>query len=182
MTKYYVWMAVGSFIFLSACHSTGPKKSDRELAIEKITSFEKKVFNDSTSSYSHEHALKVIGEYSKFVKDFPQDSLSPKYLYMSGQLSKSINMPADAIRKFQALITQYPDNRNASKALFLTGMIYETELKDTMMARQVYTDFIVKYPNDDLVDDAKFLIQNLSLTDEQLIKMFEEKNKQTVQK
>lgn len=162
-------------LFLVSC--SNPKKDAKTELVESIAALEQKCYNDSDNSYDHKMALKTLNEYQKFIKEYPEDSLSAHYLYLGGQLSKSINLYGEAIHQFETLIKDFPHYSHVANAKFLIGMIYENDIKDTAKARQNYQEFIEQYPTDDLVDDAQFLIQNLSLTDEQLIQLLESKSK-----
>ena len=156
---------------------SNPKQDEKSVMIEAIGELEKKCFNSISNSYDHKVALKVLVEYQKFIEQYPNDSVSAHYLYTSAQLSKSINLYGEALRKYEVFAKEYPDHQNVSKAKFMIGMIYENDIKDTIKAKAAYQTFITEFPTDDLVDDAQFLIQNLSLSDDELIKMLESKNK-----
>ncbi len=163
-------------ISIIAFSCSNKKKSDKEVFIDDISQLEQQCFNDSTNTYNNKIALKTITEYQKFIEKYPQDSLSAKYLYMGGQLCKSINLYGEAIHKFESLIKNYPDFKKASNAKFMIAMIYENDIKDTIKAKLAYQDFINQYPKSNLTDDAKLSIKYMSLSPEELIKMFEAKN------
>jgi outer membrane protein assembly factor BamD (BamD/ComL family) len=173
--KYQV-LILGLLIIFSSCNNT-EVKDDKSSTIEKIVELEKQAFNDENLSYNHKVALQTLKEYQAFIEKYPKDSMTCNYLYMSAQLSKSINLFGEAVRKYKTFADTYKDDDRAPKAAFMVGMIYETDLKDTLKAKEAYQEFIEKYPNNELVDDAQFLIQNLSLTDDELIEMLEAKSK-----
>jgi len=160
--------------FLWSC-SNAPKDK-KTVLVDSITELEQKCYDDSTNSYNHKMALKTLNKYQEFIKEYPKDSLSAHYLYLGGQLSKSIDLYGEAIHQFEVLLKNFPHYEKAANAKFLIGMIYENDIKDTTKAKQAYQDFMEAYPQDELVDDAQFLLQNLSLTDEQLIQLLESKN------
>jgi len=172
LKKYIILLFALGFIF--SCSE--PKKNEKEILIEKIQNLEKKCFDDASNSYNNKIALKTLIEYQGFITKFPKDSLSTHYLYTSAQLSKSINLFGEAIRKYDLFAQKYPETENAAKAKFMIGMIYENDIKDTTKAKEAYNSFIETYPNNKLVPDAQFLISNLSLTDEELIKLLESKS------
>lgn len=160
--------------FLMSCTNT--PKDEKTVLIDSIKKLELQCFDDNTNNYNHKVALKTLNEYQIFIENYPNDSLTPNYLYLSGQLSKSINLFGEAIRMFETLIKEHPEFNDVSKAQFLIGMIYENNIQDTLKAKAAYQEFIEKYPQDELVDDAQFLIQNLSLSDQELIEFLKSKN------
>jgi len=171
--KIILTVLTATFIF--SCSS--PKKDKKAELIDSITKLEQQCFDESTNTYNHKIALKTLNEYQKFIKDYPTDSLTANYMYVGGQLCKSINLYGEAIHQFEDLIKKFPKYKKGANAKFMIGMIYENDIQDTLKAKEAYQEFINEYPNSDLIDDAQFLIQNLSLTDEQLIEMLESKNK-----
>ena len=64
--------------------------------------------------------------------------------------------------------------------MFLVAFIYDTYLKQLDQAKTAYEKVIEKYPNHHLTRDAKLSIEHLGMSDEELIKMFEEKQKEEV--
>ena len=156
---------------------TSPVKNDKEKMQENIIVLEKQCYDDNTNTYNQKIALKTIVEYQKFIDKYPNDSLSGNYLYLAGQLSKSINMYGEAVHKFSVLLKTFPNYTKAANAQFLIAMIYENDIKDTLKAKAAYQEFIDKYPNNELVDDAQLSIKYMSISPEDLIKMFEENNK-----
>ena len=46
------------------------------------------------------------------------------------------------------------------------------ELRDTTQAKELYQEFITKYPNSELVDDAQSRIENISLSLDELVEKF----------
>jgi len=163
---------IGIFV---ACSS--PVKNDKEIIQENITELEKQCYDDSTNTYNQKMALKTIVEYQKFIDQYPNDSTVANYLYLAGQLSKSINMYGEAIHKFDVLLKKFPNYEKAPNAQFLIGMIYENDIKDTLKAKLAYQKFIDKYPNNELTNDAELSIKYMSISPEDLIKIFEENNR-----
>ncbi len=164
-------------ILLMSCNQP-QAKDEKTLAIDKITALEQKAFDDEQLAYNHKIALETIKEYQSFIDKYPQDSISKEYMYMGAQLCKSINLFGESVRKYKTFAETYPNDPRAAKALFMVGMIYETDLKAADKAKEAYETFIQQFPENDLVDDARFLIQNLSLSDDELIKMLENKSQQ----
>jgi len=53
--------------------------------------------------------------------------------------------------------------------LFSIAFSYENNLNDFEQARIYYNQFLQKYPNSDLAEDAKLSIENLGKTDEEFL-------------
>ena len=67
----------------------------------------------------------------------------------------------EAIQNFKKIIEYYPKGENAPKATFMIGYINANNIKNLEEAKKYYEMFIQKYPNNDLVDDAKYELETL---------------------
>jgi outer membrane protein assembly factor BamD (BamD/ComL family) len=147
--------------------------SESDSALEKIRNAEVELYPDSTLMPDLEKAKEMIKMYSDYADKYPDDTLSPGFLFKAGDMSSKINETAKAIELYGKLTTTYPDNPNASYALFLQGFIYENQVGDPAKARPYYEQFLKKYPNHPLAQDVAFSLQNLGKTPEELIREFE---------
>lgn len=68
---------------------------------------------------------------------------------------------AEAEKNFQQLQTKFPNGTFAAKALFMVGYINANHLSNLDKAREYYSQFLEKYPDHDLADDAQYEIDNL---------------------
>lgn len=154
------------------------KSSQKKLA-EEILSDESKLFNDLSKSLEKDVANNLLKKYVLYADTYKDDTLSPVYLYKAGDLANGLRHPEEAIALYERLRVSYPDNKKAPTSLFMQGFIYETVLQNKDKAKQKYQEFIQKYPSNKLVADANASLDqlNANLSDEDLIKMFEEKNK-----
>jgi TolA-binding protein len=66
-----------------------------------------------------------------------------------------------AIETYQEILKDYPNSPRAYKAQFLIGFVYSENLKDYENARINYQLVIDKYPDCDLADDARYMLDNL---------------------
>lgn len=155
----------------------GPTKDRR---IEEITNMEK-MLQTSSAGISMTQADSMLHMYAEFVKEFPTDTLSAKYLYQSGVISSNIGECNNAIAFFDNVIQQFPKLGIAANSLLQKGYTYETCLKDTAKAKEAYTLFLQEYPRHPYVKEVTVLLQMLTMTDElDLIRMFEQNNTASV--
>ena len=120
----------------------------------------------------------LIDSYIDFVDNYPSDKDAPNFLFKAADIAMNMSRPQQAIKLFQRILSEYPDFDKAPQCLFLQGYVYENNLGNLQKAKEIYQEFLKKYPNDEFADDAKVSLDNLGKTPEQLIKEFEEKSKQ----
>ncbi len=158
---------------LAACVSKEQK------AIDAISAIEKTFYADSMNSPEPMIARNLITAYTDFAKTYPKHVSSPDYLFRSAEIANGIlRNPNEALEHYAKVCSNYPEHEKASTSLFLQGFIFENYLKNPENAKKYYTEFLQKYPNHKLAGDVKFSIDHLGMSDEELIKMFDEKNAQ----
>jgi len=81
-----------------------------------------------------------------------------------------------AIELFDRLMVEYPDYEKVPECLFMKAFIYDNNLQEYDKAKEVYLEFLEKYPDDEFADDARASINNLGKSLEEIIREFEEKN------
>lgn len=106
----------------------------------------------------------------------PEDKSSPKYLYMAAQVSQNIKMFVKTLELYDWILLKYPDFEKVQTSMFMKAFILDNELKRIDEARQVYDEFLSKYPNSDLADDVKSSLEYLGKSDEEILKAIESKS------
>lgn len=172
MKKIKVLVAFAAVMIISLSCSSPKEKLSNE-----IKSMEDSLFSDETKMVDRTLARELIDKYIAFADQYPDDPETPQTLFKAGDLSMNMNMPRQAIQIFDRIINNYPEFEKTPQCLFLKGYIYENDLKDLKTAKQIYEEFLKKYPDDEFADDAEISIRNLGKSPEELIREFEEKAK-----
>jgi outer membrane protein assembly factor BamD (BamD/ComL family) len=165
------------FIFCIFCISLYSCKSGKEKLQESISTNEQKLFSDSTKMLDPKVAEDVFKSYQEYAEKYPDDTISPVYLFKAADLANGTRKYKEAVELYRQFGEKYPAHRKAAAALFLQAFSYENNLKDKEKAKLLYSDFLQKYPNHQLAASAKVSLEqlNMGLTDEELVKMFEAK-------
>jgi len=120
----------------------------------------------------------LIGAYQAFAHKYPKDTLAPEFLYKAAGLSMSFNRSMQALEIYRAIRVDYASWRKAPECLFMQAFIFENNIRDLEKASQIYHEFLAKYPNHDLADDAQNAIKYLGKPLDDVIRDFEAMNKQ----
>ncbi len=165
-------------ICLYGCGGGGNKAAtgmDRQASLDSIKSIETKLKTTQTpDAYTYNVAVTA---YLKFAGNFPTDSMAPVCLFNAANIAMSLNQYQRAINIYDTISTKYPTFKRAADCLFIRGFIYDDKLKDTARARVMYQQVIDKYPHDSLAMQARAAISILGKSYDEIIKEFEEKNK-----
>jgi N-acetylmuramoyl-L-alanine amidase len=67
----------------------------------------------------------------------------------------------DAIGQYEFLRREYPGSSKRVEALFTIAQIYKDDLRDFETAKESFQEFLKRYPNSDLAEDAKAAIADI---------------------
>lgn len=172
-------MALAFCCGMAACNSTKTPPSDQDLLNSKIDSLEQVFFGNNGALATPHNGLMLVREYARYYQlEEKVDSLAVDRIFKAGEISMGIGQGNLAVKYFQTVVEDHPEFYKASEALFLCGFCEETLNSDTAKARQYYESFVRQFPQHRLAQDAKFSVENLGLSDEELIERFEKANQQ----
>jgi outer membrane protein assembly factor BamD (BamD/ComL family) len=158
--------------FLVSCGNNEKNKLAKNIKVMEDT-----LFSETHPAIDMTMTTKLVDTYIEYADKYPNDSLAPVYLFKAGDIAMNLLDPNKAIQIFDRILTEYPTYEKTPHCLFLKGFIYENELKNLEMARQIYQEFLAKYPTNEFADDVKISLDNLGKSPEELIKEFQEKAK-----
>lgn len=171
MRNLSVLLVAGLVVVLSGC---GPSKEKR---IQQITVMEKKLYAPEAYNFSKEKADSLVKMYVDFITENPKDTISATYLFKAANIEMNSGDGNKALSHFEQYMRDFPTGTKAPMCMFFKAFVYENNLRDLDKAREIYLQFIEKYPKNDFADDAQMALKNLGKTPEMLIREFEEKQK-----
>lgn len=118
----------------------------------------------------------LLKRYRDYITLNPRDSITSEYLFRAADLSVGMGKYDAAIAYIDRLHADFPKFRKSVEMHLFKGFIYETYLNDHAKAVSAYTKLIEKYPNHRLASDARASIDNLTLSEEELIEKFKKIN------
>ena len=92
---------------------------------------------------------------------FCSKTLTEEELFTLAQEQLNDKNPTEAARSYEAIVENYPESGNRSKAVFMLGFLHANELHDTETARIYYTQMLREYPDHELIESVKFELENL---------------------
>lgn len=161
-------------ILLLAATACGPSRTKSE---KQIDTLEKRLYSGQAMNFNRQGADSLLMLYERFVKRYPKDTVSPRYLFHAAGLAMTLGDGKKSISLYEKFMNDYPENPKAPVCLFFKGYINENMFQNYEKAREIYLQFIEKYPDNEFVKDARAALNNLGKTPEQLVREFEEKQK-----
>lgn len=170
---FLIIVAFGIF----ACTPAKKDNADKSKLLVEIQQTEKKLYADTVMTLDVSVANNAIILYSRYASQNPDDSSSAEYLFRAAEICKALNKGRLALTYYEKIENDYSSFPKKAVCIFMQGFVNENLLMDIEKAKYHYERFIEEYPNHALAKDTKVLIQNLGKTPEELIKSFQEKEK-----
>ena len=109
-----------------------------------IDAYRKVYYTAPTSSKADAAAMAVAEVMAEYGRSFDDD--------------KSFH---DAIAQYEFLRREYPGSKRRFEALFTEGEIYRQDLGDSKQARQMFEEFLKRYPRNELAEQATTAVKEL---------------------
>ncbi len=160
---------VSLMVFVFACTN----KQNKEYS--EIKTLEEEVY--SMKMLDKAKGTHLIDAYLQYAKEYPKDTISGEFLFKAAEVAMNLGMANQALLYYDKVIINYPNFDKVSESLFLKAFVYENQLNDLVNAEKYYKEFIINYPDHPLRKDAEASLNYLGKTPEELIQIFQEKNK-----
>lgn len=172
--KRNIFIIVLLLLALAGCnHQKTAKVTEAD-----VKQAEAALFNDDMSA-NVEAVPDAIGTFVKYAEDHPNAEDAPEYLFKAVEVS--INAMQDtqqSIDLVNRLVSGYPEYDKNPVALFmLASFVYEDQKQEYDKARETYRRIVNDYPDSPFAKDAAIAMEQVGMTPEQLIEMFESQEK-----
>lgn len=120
-------------------------------------------------------ALKFVDAAEALALVKPEDPLVPDYLYKAAEIARSLRTMPKAMSIYDWILEDFQDYEKIPTITFIKGFILEQEFKKPEEAKAVYNTFLERYPDHQMAESAKFLLNNLGKSDEEILEAIEAK-------
>jgi len=142
--------------------------------IEKLT--KSRIENPDQYGINKAESIKYVDACEAFALSAPEDPRAPEFLFDAAEIAKLLKTYSKSLGLYDWLIEKYPNYTKTPSALFIKAFTLENELGQEDEAKAAYELFLEKYPNDDFADDAKFSLENIGKSPDEVLKAIEAKN------
>ena len=171
--KNIIYIFIIAAIF-TACNIS--VKTEKNALNKEIAKTEQVLFDSISYNLDIKKAELLISKYNRYAKLYDNDSLAPIYLIKSADLCIATKKYEKAVEIYDNIYKNYNSFEKAPQALFLEAMTYADYLKNESVAEMKYKEFIKKYPNHELTDDAKKSIEFLGKTPKEILEILQSKD------
>ncbi len=149
--------------------------TEKEKLVQEIKQLEDTLKANAEQKINRKLANDLIEKSKTFARVFPEDELSPAYLFRAGNVAVGIGSFEEAVNLFKNIHQNYTNYERAPDALFLQGFTYENHMNDLENAKICYDDFLNRFPEDQLADQVRVVLENIGKSPEELVKGFQNK-------
>lgn len=112
----------------------------------------------------------ALERYEEVVREFPTEALAESSLYRVVMIRSNVDgdkrKVVDAQMKFLEL---FPQSERVPTIVFMMAFVYNNELGNVDSARKYYKRFVETWPDNELAPSARFELETLGQTPEELI-------------
>lgn len=162
-------------ILIAVLALPGCKKVSSRQDLEKIHELEKKVDQNretvtmGATQLDTPLVTQLGAAYMDWADKYPDAPETPEFLFRAGELySNELQDFSKAIDIFKRNYQTYPNHETAANSLFFIGYLYNNSLGDTANAKKYYDEFLERYPNHNMAKHAKFELESLGMTADQV--------------
>lgn len=178
--KKQIWISglllVGLVIGLIGCGEETVEEENTSPVVDKTVPFEQTAttdgdyaaisrlrpqFGDDMEFEDKEVALEFLAEADRFVAKYPNDRRAPVTLLQAAGVCKYLDEWYRSLEYFERVWTDYPTSNAAPQALFLQAFVYDEKFLEKEKALEYYQKYLEMYPDDDFVNSAELLINNI---------------------
>lgn len=186
-TSQILYLILAAFL-LTACISTDEKSSkenvDEAVNLDKLNEENllaevkkrEKALSEDEKGMENGRARALMHAYAAYADRFNNYENAAEYLFKAGELAMGMNMTAESIKYLDKVYNEYKDYEKRPYALFLKAFVLENQANNMVEAERIYNQFIEEFPNHEMADDAKYSIENIGKSPEELIREFERKD------
>ncbi|RMF48386.1 MAG: N-acetylmuramoyl-L-alanine amidase [Deltaproteobacteria bacterium] len=142
---------------------------DPETAYQKVKGKYLSLQSSAKKQLYRENWLDVIEGFVGVAQNWPTHRRAPDALYMAGKTARGLYQVSRlrddaelALRYFNRIVVEYPDDSLADDALFQAGETLQKDLKDMAGAYRQFSRVVREYPRGDMFSLAKPRLQALA--------------------
>ena len=166
------------FLSLIGCNSSNdanndkqiPSEEEKQSQISKIEKLHEDAMNASTNEEAKNASLELFTNCTTFVETFPRDPHCADFMFMAAKAANGLQKYEESLVLLDRMTRVYGNYDNLIEVYFLYAFTLDEDLNDKERAKEAYTKLMNKFPGEPLSKQAAVLIDQLYLSDEELIK------------
>ncbi|MFY0651557.1 MAG: tetratricopeptide repeat protein [Cyclobacteriaceae bacterium] len=97
----------------------------------------------------------ALVKFEALLNDHPDHSLVDETLWKLANINLELGEFKKSVEYLEKIGENYPTDILGDDAMFLTGKVYQENIKDENRAKEIYNDFLLKYPGSVFIAEAR---------------------------
>jgi TolA-binding protein len=135
------------------------------------------LYESAKENLKNEEYVNALAEFRKLVDNFPKSNYRAEVYFEIGKLyhgkvDKNLTEEQSfkqAISYYDSVYNNFPNDKNAPNALFMSAFLYANELQNLDLAKERYELFMQKYPDHEMASSAQAELDNLGISAEEIL-------------
>jgi hypothetical protein len=119
---------------------------------EMMPGFQDAIIKDYLKSAREKYGVKMLGRFT------PGEGMTPQQIFERAMLNPDILRRIDLL---SMIAEDFPESDRADDALFMAGNTAIENLDDLTVGIRIFESLIELYPESELVDDTKYILENI---------------------
>jgi tetratricopeptide (TPR) repeat protein len=168
--KKVLFILCAVLLFLAACKTS----NQREKLLKEIETEQQNLFG--SFEFTMEKGQQLMDLYLAFADEFPQDSLTPEFLFRCADVAANSKQELYAITLYKRIYEEYLEHALRPIALLNQALAYDN-MGNAASAKPLYEQFLVMFPDNPYISDVQQLLEMVDLSPEEwLLRMQEQGN------
>jgi TolA-binding protein len=141
------------------------------------TQADQDLYESAKENLKNEEYVNALADFRKLVDNFPKSKYRAEVYFEIGKLyhgkvDKNLNDEQSfkqAISYYESVYKNFPNDKNAPNALFMSAFLYANELGNLELAKERYELFMQKYPDHEMAASAQAELDNLGRSAEEIL-------------
>lgn len=178
-----IFLALFIPVFFYSCGSNDEESTQAESLVEvaqlsaQIDSLKAKLAEPLSNEEAKKLSQDLMNSCNSFVEAFPEDYRCADYLFISARAANGLKQYDASLKTLNQIKGGYRGYEKMPEVYFLYAFTLDEDLERKEDAQKAYMDLINKFPDDPLSPQAAILLDQLYLSDDELIEMWKMKEK-----
>lgn len=148
--------------------------SDMELFLFS-EELEKNLIDEESLEVSRGLSVKLLETAQKHIEKFPKSEYRRELIRKGSRAAQGLGQDFEAVRLIEIAISENKNDPTIIDEMNLRAFLFD-KMDNKKKAQEAYEEIIAKYPDHESVKMHKERLKTLHMTEDELIKLFEERN------
>lgn len=180
MKKWMFFVAIAALVFSCQNNNDNTNEVTSKLTHEELLAdivlLDSALIESQTLESMLATAEEQLSKCKSYLDNYPMAPNKPTVFLKAGSACRALKQPEEALIYLNKFLSSYKDHIQRDEALFTKAFILDEDLNRKDEAKNTYTQLLQEHPSSVFKQNAELLLEQLYLTDAELIEKFRKQN------